>query len=72
MDKNVEEFQYLFQKANWDEVSAYNKLNISYNIFTDTFSYFFTTTFPLKVTYVKDSIVNKWITKGVTTSRIKL
>jgi len=72
MDKNVEEFQYLLQKENWIEVSVSNEPNTSFNIFTDTFSYYFTTTFPLKITCVKDSIVNKWITKGTTISRNKL
>jgi len=38
----------------------------------DTFSYYFTITFPLKLTCVKDSIVNTWITKGTNTLRIKL
>jgi len=33
MDKNVEEFQYLLQKENWDEVSASNESNTSFNIF---------------------------------------
>jgi hypothetical protein len=35
----------------------------------DTFTYYFNTVFPLKVAYVKDSIINKWITKGTITSR---
>ena len=38
----------------------------------DTFSYYFTKTFPLKLPCVKDSIVNKWITKGTNTSSNKL
>jgi len=38
----------------------------------DTFSYYFTVTFPIKLTCVKDSIVNKWITEGINTSRNKL
>jgi len=41
-------------------------------IYLDTFSYYFITTFPLKVTCVKDCIVNKWITKGINTLRNKL
>jgi len=72
MDKNVEEFQYLLQKENWDEVSVSNEPNMSFNVFMDTSSYYFTTTFPLKVTCVKDAIVNKWITKRITTSKNKL
>jgi len=71
-DKNVEEFQYLLQKENWDEVSASSEPNTFFNIFLDTFSYYFTTTFPLKVTCVKDSIVNNWIAKGTINSRNKL
>jgi hypothetical protein len=71
-DKNVEEFQYLLQKEKWDEVSASNEPNTSFNIFMDTFRYYFNIVFHIEVTYVKESIVNKWITKGIIVSRHKL
>jgi hypothetical protein len=38
----------------------------------DTVSYYFNIVFPLKVTYAKDPIANKWITKGIIVSRNKL
>jgi hypothetical protein len=69
MDKNFEELQYLFQKENWEEMSASSEPNASFNVFMDTFSYYFTTMFLLKATSVKDSIVNNWIAKGISTSR---
>ena len=72
MDENIEEFQYLLQKEKWDEVSASSEPNTSFNIFMDTFCYYFNTAFPIKATYVKESIVNKWIIKGITVSRNKL
>jgi hypothetical protein len=72
MDKNVKEFQYLLQKEKWDEVSASNEPNTSFNIFMDTFRYYFNIAFPVKATYVKESIVNKWITKSIIVSRNKL
>jgi hypothetical protein len=72
MDKNVEEFQYLLQKGKWDEVSASSEPNTSFNIFMDTFRYYFNIAFPVKATHVKESIVNKWITKGITASRNRL
>jgi len=53
-------------------VSAFNKPNTSFNIFMDTFNYYINTVFPLKVTHVKDSIANKWITKSTIISRNKL
>jgi len=59
MDKNIEEFQYLLQKENWDEVSASNEPNTHINIFMDTFSSYFKTAFLLKITHVKDSTINK-------------
>jgi hypothetical protein len=71
-DKNVEEFQYLLQKEKWDEVSPSNEPNISFNIFMDTFRYYFNIVFHVKVTHVKESIVNKWITKGIIVLRNKL
>jgi len=71
-DKNVEEFQYLHQKEKWDEVSASNEPNTSFNIFMDTFRYYFNIAFPVKATYVKESTVNKWITKSIIVSRNRL
>jgi len=62
----------LLQKEKWDEVSASNEPNTSFNIFMDTFCYYFNIVFPIKVTYVKESIVNKWITKGIIVSRNRL
>jgi hypothetical protein len=38
----------------------------------DTFRYYFNIAFPVKATYVKESIVNKWITKGIIVSRNRL
>ena len=38
----------------------------------DTFCYYFNIAFPVKVTYVKESTVNKWITKGIIVSRNRL
>jgi uncharacterized 2Fe-2S/4Fe-4S cluster protein (DUF4445 family) len=71
-DENVEEFQYLLQKEKWDEVSVSNEPNTSFNIFIDTLCYYFNIVFPIRATYVKESIVNKWITKGIIVSRNKL
>ena len=47
------------------EVSASNEPNTSLNIFMETFSFYFNTTFPLKITRAKDCITNNWITKGL-------
>jgi len=46
----------------------------SFNIFMDTFRYYFNKAFPIKATYsyVKESIVNTWIIKGITVSRNKV
>jgi hypothetical protein len=71
-DKNVEEFQYLLQKEKWDGMSASNGPNTSFNIVMDKFRYCFNNAFPVKAIYVKESIVNKWITKGIIVSRNKL
>ena len=68
----LKNFSIYFKTQKWDEVSASNEPNISLNIFMDTFRYYCTIVFPLKATYVKKSIVNKWITKGIIVSRIKL
>jgi hypothetical protein len=38
----------------------------------DTFRYHFNIAFPVKAMYVKESIVNKWITKGIIVSRTRL
>jgi len=72
MDKNVEEFQYLLQKEKLDEVFASIETNTSFNNFMDTFCYYLNIAFPVKATYVKESIVNKWITKGIIVSRNRL
>jgi hypothetical protein len=53
-------------------VAASNEPNTSFNIFMDTFRYYFNIAFPVRAIYVKESIVNKWITKGITVSRNKL
>jgi len=71
-DKNIEEFQYLLHKENWEEVTTSDEPNISFNIFMDTLSYYFNTAFPLKITHVNNSIINTWITKGIIISRNKL
>jgi hypothetical protein len=72
MDNNVEELKYLLHAEIWDKVLASDKPNTSFNLFIDTVTYYFNTAFPLKVTYVKDTNANKWITKGSITSRNKL
>jgi hypothetical protein len=71
-EENVKGFQYLLQSENWSEVLAAKEVNVSFNIFMDIVSYYFNTAFPLKVTYNKDPIVKKWITKGIMVSRNKL
>ena len=38
----------------------------------DTFRYYFNIAFPVKATYVKESTVNKWITKSIIVSRNRL
>jgi len=38
----------------------------------DIFRYYFNKAFPVKATYVNESTVNKWTTKGITVSRNKL
>jgi hypothetical protein len=72
MEKNVEEFQYLLQKEKWIEVFAPDEPNTSFNIFMNTFRYYFNTAFPLTVTYTKVPTVNKWMAKGIAVSRNKL
>jgi hypothetical protein len=62
----------IYLKKKWHEVSASNEPNTSFIIFMDTFHYYFNIAFPVKATYVKESIVNKWITKGIIVSRNKL
>jgi len=71
-EENVEEFQYLLQRENWSEVLTSDETNVSFNIFMDIISYYFNIAFPLKVTYIKDPTVKKWITKGIMISRNKL
>jgi hypothetical protein len=38
----------------------------------DTFRYHFNIAFPVKAVYAKESVVNKWITKGIIVSRTRL
>jgi len=38
----------------------------------DTFHCYFNIAFPVKATYVKESVVNNWITKGIIVSRNRL
>ena len=71
-DNNVEEFKYLLHAETWDDVLASNQPNTSFNLFMNTFINYFNTAFSLKVTYVKGTIANKWITKGLIISRNKL
>jgi hypothetical protein len=47
--KHVEEFQYLIHEENWEGVTTTDEPNIAFNIFMDTFSYYFNTSFPLKL-----------------------
>jgi hypothetical protein len=58
----------LLHEETWDNVFASNKPNL----FMNTVAYYFNTAFPLKVTYIKGTIANKWITKGFIISRNKL
>jgi len=46
-EKNIEEFQYSLHKENWNEVTSSDEPNTSFNIFMDTFRYYFNTAFPL-------------------------
>ena len=55
-----------------DEVLASNEPDTSFNLFMNTFTYYFNTVFPLKVTYVKGTIANKWIIMGLIISRNNL
>jgi hypothetical protein len=71
-EENVEEFQYLLQRKNWPEVLTAEEVNVSFNIFMDIISYYFNIPFPLKVTYNKDHIAKKCITKGIMISRNKV
>jgi len=71
-EKNTEEFQYSLHKENWNEVTTLGEPNSSFNIFMDTFRYYFNTAFPLKTTHVNNSMINTWITKGIIKSRNKL
>ena len=71
-EENIEEFQYSLHKENWNEVTTSDEPNTSFNIFMDTFRYYFNTAFPLKSTHVNNSVLNTWITKGIIISRNKL
>ena len=68
----LKNFSIYFKKKKWDEVSASSEPNTSFNIFMDIFRYYFNIALPVKATHVKGSIVNKWITKGITVSRNRL
>jgi len=70
--KNIEKFQYSLHKENWNDVTTSDDPNISFNIFMDTFRYYFNTTFPLKITHINNSAKNTWITKGIIMSKNKL
>jgi len=70
--KNIEQFQYSLHKENWNDVTKSDEPNISFNIFMDTFRYYFNTAFPLKITHINNSAKNTWITKGIIISRNKL
>ena len=61
---NDEEFKYMLHEETWADVLAPNEPNASFNLFMNTFVYYYNTAFPLKVTYVKGSTANKRITKG--------
>ena len=54
-NKNIEEFQHLLRKENWNEATTSNEPNTSFNIFMDTFRYYFNTAFPLTVMHVNNS-----------------
>jgi len=70
--KNIEEFQYSFHKENWNEVTTSDEPNTAFNIFMDTFRYYFNAAFPLKTTHVNNSVLNTWINKAIIISRNKL
>ena len=71
-DNKVEEFKYLIQKETWNEVFECKEPNNSFKQFMNTLTYYFNTAFPIKVKLEKNSIANKWITKGLIISRDKL
>ena len=70
--KNFEQFQYSLHKENWNDLTTSDEPNMSFNIFMDTFRYYFNTAFPLKFTHTNNSAKNTWITKGVIIPRNKL
>jgi len=70
-ERNIEKFQYSLHKENRIEVTS-DEPNNSFNIFMDTFRYYFNAAFPLKTTHVNNSVLNTWITKGIIISRNKL
>jgi hypothetical protein len=71
-DNSIAEFKYLLLKESWDEVLERDEPNTAVNLFMNTFSFYFNVAFPLNVMCVGSNITNKWITKGLITSRNKL
>jgi hypothetical protein len=71
-DNNIAGFKYLLHKETWDEVLEPEQPNTAVNLFMNTFSYYSNIAFPLNVTCVGSTNTNKWITKGLITSRNKL
>ena len=61
---NSVEYKYLLHEETWDEVLASNEPNTYFNLFMNTFTYYFNTTFPLKVTYVKGKSI-AWEARGL-------
>jgi hypothetical protein len=62
----------LLHEEAWDAVLASTEPNTAFNFFMDTFTYYFYTAFPLKLTCVKGTIANKLVSKGLIISRNKL
>jgi tyrosyl-tRNA synthetase len=71
-ENNIAEIKYLLHKEIWDEVLEREEPNTAVNLFSSTFSYYFNIAFPLKVTRLESTNTNRWITKGLITSRNKL
>ena len=71
-DNAIEEFMYLLQEEEGDEVLLSDDVNISFNAFMITFLYFFTKVFPIKESYLNNNDKNKWLTKGLTVSRNRI
>jgi hypothetical protein len=69
---SVNREKYLLQGEVWEEVFASEEACTTFNLFKNTFIYYFNRAFPLKTTEVKGTILNKWITGGLIRSRNKL